>query len=391
MNRIISASELPAGGTTVAQKEALALVAALGRAARATHYVGIAGAHVSGVSHWNLGPEGLAHLESWANTGRVVVPTTLNPCAFWPEDPPFWVGPEDIPAQARVLSAYSRMGVMPTCTCAPYLSGQFPLFGTHLAWSESSAVTFANAICGARTGRNGGPAALAAALCGLVPYTGLHLDENRVPQVGIRVKARLDDPLDFGLLGAWIGRSFGDRIPFLVFEHPGAVTVEHWQALCAAIVTYGGASMFHVHELTPEAACHMLPPQAEITGGDLEDLRQKLTDLEPDEPVDMVFSGCPHPDSDRLRRQASDVVEEPASLFILACAASRIPGPAGKNRWFLQGGCPAVSPLPKGMKTVVTSSAKAAFYLRSRGYRVGLATFAQCAEIARTGRWPHAL
>ena len=40
-----------------------------------------------------------------------------------------------------------------------------PGLGEAIAWSESSAVTYANSVLGARTNREGGPSALAAALC----------------------------------------------------------------------------------------------------------------------------------------------------------------------------------------------------------------------------------
>src|SRR5512137_2181942 len=46
--------------------------------------------------------------------------------------------------QRSILRAYNRMGVELTCTCTPYLIGHLPAFGDHLAWSESSAVSFAN-------------------------------------------------------------------------------------------------------------------------------------------------------------------------------------------------------------------------------------------------------
>ena len=57
----------------------------------------------------------------------------------------------------------------------------------YIAWSESNAVSFANSVLGARTNREGGPSALAAAITGRTPEYGLHIDKNRIANVLIRV------------------------------------------------------------------------------------------------------------------------------------------------------------------------------------------------------------
>ncbi len=73
------------------------------------------------------------------------------------------------------------MGIVTTCTCTPYLTGNLPHYGEHIAWAESSAVCYANSVLGARSNREGGPSALAAALTGRTPAYGLHLAERRAP------------------------------------------------------------------------------------------------------------------------------------------------------------------------------------------------------------------
>jgi predicted aconitase len=85
--------------------------------------------------------------------------------------------------------AFETMGVVTTCSCTPYLFGNLPRFGEHIAWSESSAVCYANAVLGARTNREGGPSALAAALTGRTPAYGYHLDANRRPTLHVLVEA----------------------------------------------------------------------------------------------------------------------------------------------------------------------------------------------------------
>jgi predicted aconitase len=58
------------------------------------------------------------------------------------------------------------------CTCTPYQIYQGPTSlagrGDHLAWGESSAIFYANSVIGARTNREGGPSALAAALADIL-------------------------------------------------------------------------------------------------------------------------------------------------------------------------------------------------------------------------------
>ena len=108
------------------------------------------------------------------------VPTTLNPAGMdlraWRE---LGFSESFARRQQAVIEAYRRLGVRPTCTCTPYLVGNVPGLGEHVAWAESSAVSYANSVLGARTNREGGPSALAAAITGRTAAYGLHLDENR--------------------------------------------------------------------------------------------------------------------------------------------------------------------------------------------------------------------
>ena len=44
----------------------------------------------------------------------------------------------------RLEAAVMKMGVIPNWTCTPYYGFTAPRMGEHLAWSESSAVAYAN-------------------------------------------------------------------------------------------------------------------------------------------------------------------------------------------------------------------------------------------------------
>ena len=156
-------------------QKAMEIVVALGRIYGAEDLVPVASAQVSGVSYKNLGDAGLKFLQEWAALGAAArVPATLNPAGMdmtaWRE---LGFSEEFAQQQQAVVTAYSALGVTPTCTCTPYLVGHAPLFGQHVAWAESSAVNYANSVLGARTNREGGPSALAAAITGRTAHYGL--------------------------------------------------------------------------------------------------------------------------------------------------------------------------------------------------------------------------
>jgi predicted aconitase len=168
-----------------AVRKSMEILVALGEIFGAKSLIDVGSVQVAGVSYHNLGDAGLEFLNELAVDGRVRVLTTLNPAGMDLEN---WqqlgISPEFAEKQNLVIDAFKRMGILISCTCTPYLIGNLPLYGEHLAWSESSAVTFANSVLGAKTNREGGPSALAAAFVGKTPCYGLHLDEKRVPESG---------------------------------------------------------------------------------------------------------------------------------------------------------------------------------------------------------------
>jgi predicted aconitase len=180
-------------------RKSMEILTALGDIFGAKSLIKVGSVQVAGVSYHNLGDAGLEFLKELAVDGRVKVLTTLNPAGMDLEN---WqqlgISPEFAEKQNLVIDAFKRMGILISCTCTPYLIGNLPLYGEHVAWSESSAVTFANSVLGARTNREGGPSALAAAFVGKTPCYGLHLDENRVPDVQVQVNAELVKLSDWG-------------------------------------------------------------------------------------------------------------------------------------------------------------------------------------------------
>jgi predicted aconitase len=286
------------GGEGPAAQKAMQILRALGDIYGARRMVPIASAQISGVSYDNLGDAGLEWLAEMAAGGaRVRVPAMLNPAGMDLEN---WkllgIPPGFAAKQLRVIDAFARMGVAVTCTCTPYLAGNIPGRGESIAWAESSAVCYANSVLGARTNREGGPGALAAAIAGCTPEYGMHLDENRLPGITVEIRARLSGSADFGALGKAIGERLEagshKTIPFLVGID--SATVEELKALCASIATYGGLAMFLMQGVSPEAESQP-PPGARlaITSEDVQAARFSLQDASRAE-VDFVSLGCPH-------------------------------------------------------------------------------------------------
>ncbi|MDD1698544.1 MAG: aconitase X catalytic domain-containing protein [Methanoregula sp.] len=266
----------------------LELLVALGKVFGAERLVRIKSAQVSGASYKTIGEYGLAWLSSL--DARAVVPAVLNPIGMprgrWQE---MGIEPGFAERQQAVIAAYERLGVNLECTCTPYYLHETS-FGDHLAWSESSAVSYANSVIGARTNREGGPGALAAALVGKTPCYGLHLDKNRSPDVVIEINSDEKDwgIARYGALGYHTGKLVGNKIPYFLGITPD---YDQLKALGAAMAATGAVALYHVNDITPEAKKNRFTiSDLEIISIEPAEIDQIFTDI----PVDAVAVGCPH-------------------------------------------------------------------------------------------------
>ncbi len=193
------------------------LIVRLGEIYGADKMLPVKSVQVAGVSYKTIGDHGLEFLQDFASRGtRVKVLTTLNPAGMDLEDWKVHGIPRDFSEkQVQVIKAYTDMGIKPTVTCTPYYCGNLPGKGDHVAWAESSAVSYANSVLGARTNREGGPSSLAAGITGVTPNYGLHLDQNRKPTVVVKVNAKLKTYSDFGAMGSCVGKHVNQGIPYL--------------------------------------------------------------------------------------------------------------------------------------------------------------------------------
>jgi predicted aconitase len=380
-------------------QRAMEIVVALGRIYGAADLVPVTSVQVSGVSYKNLGEAGLQFLQEWASEGaRTRVPATLNPAGMdlvaWRE---LGFDEEFARRQVAVVEAYVALGVEPAATCAPYLIGGVPERGQHLAWAESSAVSYANSILGARTNREGGPSALAAAIAGRTARYGLHLDDGRRATAVVDVRCPLRSEADLGALGFLVGREVGNGVPILRgVRHEGLAL----RSLGAAMAASGAVALYHVEGVTPEAKDGMalVPGVRELAVDDLAPAYRALNG--PAEQIDLVSLGCPHASLAEIEAVAGylDGRMLAAALWITTSRATRQAAEqAGLvARIEAAGGrvvadtCMVVAPVAGlGFRSMATNSAKMAFYAPCHsGLSVRFGPAEQCLEAGLAGRWP---
>jgi predicted aconitase len=301
--------------------------------------------------------------------------------------------------QEAVIAAYASLGVRSTCTCTPYLVGYVPEFGQHLAWAESSAVSYANSVLGARTNREGGPSALAAAITGRTARYGLHLAENRLATTIVEVRCPVRSEADLGALGYLVGRKVSSGVPYYRFRDWG-LGDRYLKTLGAAMAASGAVALYHIEGLTAEART------GNVIGRDtqtliVDDLAPGYAALNgPAEEVDLVSLGCPHASLAGLEAAAGFLAgrQVQSTLWITTARATREAAEkAGLvARIEAAGGrvvadtCMVVAPVASlGFRTMATNSAKMAFYAPAHsGLAVRFGPMEQCLEAAVRGRWP---
>jgi predicted aconitase len=359
-----------------ATQKAMEILTTLGTIYGADRLIPVASVQISGVSYANLGEAGLSFLNEMAEGGgRARVLTTLNPAGMDIEN---WqalgISAEFAENQQRVLDAFARMNVVTTATCTPYLIGNLPRFGEHIAWAESSAVCYANSVLGARTNREGGPSALAAALTGLTPAYGYHLDEMRQPTMTIEVETSIEENSDFGALGKVMGEQMqsmqGARVPFI--RGIDAASVENLKSFCASLATYGGVALFHMQGITPEVD-QSVPAGSEliITRQEILQARQSMFDA-PSSQIDFVSLGCPHLsikeiariaellDGKKVKKEFWITTARPTKEIADRMGYTAVIEASGAK--FAADTCCVVAPIKGRFKALATDSAKACYY-----------------------------
>ena len=303
----------------------------------------------------------------------------------------------------RTQEAYRRLGATLSYSCTPYLFANTPHFGEILAFSETSATIFVNAVIGARTNRESAASAICAGITGFVPEYGMLLPENRLGTIRVQVDAPVRTPYDFAMLGL-TGKKIGRGVP--VFTGlPAHIETEALIALGAQLNVSGTFDMFHIPGVTPEA-----PDEAAAFGGNKpertviiteEDLKEAAAHYSaaanPGDPVDYIILGCPHYTFRQVQKAADILKKRPCKIPVWILTSKAVRALASDTGLLRELEALGVQIIPdtcvdesccfghlKG-KFGATDSPKGLYYMESFGIRMAVRSMETCLEWAVEG------
>lgn len=357
---------------TVLQK-AMELLNSLGTIFGAEKLIEIKSAQISGVSYKNIGDGGIDFLQNFKDE-KVKVKTTLNPIGFDIEYPKYLNLPSEfIAKQIKILNLYKSMGILATYTCTPYYFENIPSFGDNIAWAESSAVIYVNSLLGARTNRESGVSALAAALIGKTPFYGMHIAKNRKATINVSLKITPSLP-DFAVIGLLIGEKIKNGIPYISGIRD--YTESALKSLGAAMNATGAIPMFHAEMITPEwKISDEGLEKITIEENDIKEYRERFnTHKDPE----LVALGCPHLSYSELKDiylfLKNKKKKENVELWLFTSRSTKQKAYNYVNQIEAFGGkvyadtCMVVAPINLKFKVTATNSGKAVYYLRLPNY-----------------------
>lgn len=369
------------GDYGIAKRCALEKLYKMGEVYDAEKFVKISSAHVAGISIKTLMKGGLQLLKDFgALNPKCEVLTTLNPISIDLDNFSKLPVVADIAEkQIEVLKIFEKMGAVPTYSCTPYYLGNLPLYSQHIAWSESSAVIFANSVLGAQTVRESALTSLYASVAGRTCYYSLHKPENRLPTVSVKISMDTGnfDSLDYSLLGYYVGKNVeSESVP--IFENLKSPTTDQLKSLGASMAIIGRVDLFHVRDTTPEAIRYKYPSPNSSINVSKEDLLKVKEDIgASDYDVDLIALGCPHLSIQELCHVAQLLkgkkIRNNVTLWICTSKQMKIiadrmgitkeiENAGGK---IISDTCMVVAPVELlGFDRVLTNSAKAAYFLR---------------------------
>ncbi len=367
------------------RRKAASLVVDLAHTAAAEGFVEVDNSHVSGVSVLTGGLGLRRFLADISGDGEVAIPTTLN-SAGCDREKMEEMGvdyPDFLEQQFEIIQAYEQLGVEATLSCTPYDRGISHPEGI-ASWAESNAVCFSNSWTSLVTNRESGLSALATALTGYAPRWGLHLVENRIPNIMVRVECELPEASDWSVLGDWIGSQVSSEweLPFGPMPYIEGLaidaTFEQRKALTAAAANHG-CPMLWARGLSVQPEAMDLQGELVFTESDLS---ARYSQLAPKGRVDLVVIGCPQASLGEVRATAAAVrcqmeigrriadhrlwVFTSSEIFELAAADGSVDLLEEAGALVLKDTCPEVTPYNRTRYNhLLTNSMKAEHYLTS--------------------------
>ena len=357
----------------------------------------------------SLGDAGVGFVEGLAGEGaRVTVPMITDPRGVdLSHYRPLGQTEEMAGLERRFIAACKAMGIMMTDTCINYQTIMPPLYGDHVAYGDTGVVIYSNSVCGARSNFEGGPSALAAGLTGRTPRYGLHLDEHRQATCRFVVETRPQDLMEWGVLGATIGRMAGSYWQVPVIEGiEGPPTSDEIKHFGAAMASWGSTPLFHMVGVTPE--CRSLADVGgaalaarRVTAADIADLQAPFGAA--GEAVDVVVFAAPQLSLVEMGQVAAlcDGRHRAESTDLVVCTSAQVYGDAASMGFVgtiesfggtvLTGTCfyqqyAREIGEANGWNRLLSNSAKIVNILGGYGYRPALASMADCVASAEAGK-----
>ena len=374
-----------------AKAKALEVIVKVGEALGARSLIKIKHAHISGVSYGNIGDAGLDLIKKFAEGGaKFSVPATVNPIGFDLEQPEiFNINKKYFNKQKEILEALRKMGGDLILSCTPYEIGipkKYGLkVGDHVAWGESNAVVYANSVLGLKTNREGGPLALMAAISGYTYNYGMHLDENRIPEIEYVVeepRGGLNEALAGVLAEAIAGVHELETPPLLRVNFTKKLQIKEF---FAALGAAGNIAMTYIPGLTPESLPDNWRPRERVAM-EAFIIESRLDSLRPKDPkdIDLIYTGCPHMGAEEIlelyvliknmgKVRKKFIVSIPRSLLFDKRLLNVIGELRNLGVTVVKDTCLVVSPLKLKNLKILTNSYKAFYYLNRKGAKTYLA------------------
>ncbi|MBQ1899357.1 MAG: DUF521 domain-containing protein [Erysipelotrichaceae bacterium] len=227
--------------------------------------------------------------------------------------------------QKRMEKEWKKMGIKDdnAYTCTAYMDevGNIPQRGDILGWAESSAVSYANSVLGARCNRNSGILELMSNILGYVPEFGLLTDEGRKADWIIRIETSKKPEAQ--LLGSAIGMKVMEDVPYVIGldkwlgSELNDEACTYLKDFGAATASNGAVGLYHIDNLTPEArkfGRSLIRDGAKefiVTDEVLEETYRNYPIVwkDKDAAPQLCFMGCPHMSLQQLK-DWTDTIEK---------------------------------------------------------------------------------
>lgn len=347
------------------QALAYRILVAIGKATGADRLIPVEWAHLSGVNYNTIGDAGEKFLSHLSEDAKFKIKTTVNPMGFDSDTvSKYNLDDEFVEKQHSIKGSYEKMGAIQSFSCIPYEIFEMPKKGTQVSFAESNAAIYANSISSLKTNKESAFSALASALTGKSPHSDLREEENRKPDLTIRLKTEPVDELTYGLLGYFAGKQAG-RSSVAISGAKG-LDRRSCKSLCAGMGTSGSCGMFTLGD-----------GEGEKVDFDQKEMSKVRDELNTSESGDMITLGSPQLGmeevSDLVARLKGRSFRKRCMIFCPRAIQGQIRN-LGYDRELTRAGgeilydcCTCLTPLvdKKDVDSVTTNSVKGAYYLRT--------------------------